>query len=437
MEYGERQQKRRFVVLTTIFPGCLGILAVYLFWLQIVRGGVYTQRARTVSERETPLTAQRGEIFDRYADDPLVFNVDSFAVDVVPGDVAPAKLPALFTRLAGVLSMNPDDITQKIPPKNYHLFQPVEIAGGVTLQTIAVLAENKEQFPGVTWHNKPIRSYVEGGTLAHVVGYVGDISTDELQQLYNQGYTAGTAIGKAGVEKQYDGILRGKDGKTFTVVDARERGVIGADVDVVPPTPGQNVVLTIDRSIQELAAEALGNRNGSVVVLKPSTGEILAMVSYPTFDPNRFFGADANEYFRALTLEPSSPFIDRAIQSAYPPGSTFKVIMTSAIVADGTIPVKKAFLCTGKFVLGDRTSNDWLLSGHGYEDLAKGLADSCDVYFWTTGLMLGPTKILDYAGQFGVGQRTGIDLPGETGGLLPTRIGARRSSTSRGSAAIR
>ena len=249
---------------------------------------------------------------------------------------------------------------------------------------------------------------------------MGDITRDELQVLYNKNYTPGTSLGKSGIEKQYDDILRGRDGKRFRIVDVKEKGVTGAEEKIEPPTAGQNVVLTIDRQIQRLAEQALGPRNGSVVVLKPSTGEVLALVSYPSFDPNRFFGSDASTYFTKLTLDPSSPFIDRAIQSAYPPGSTFKVIMSTAIVDDGTIPITQAVLCTGKLEFGDRVFNDWLKTGHGYEDLFGGLAQSCDVYFWTMGNRLGPDKILAYARDFGVGSLTGIDLPGEASGLLPT-----------------
>jgi len=420
MEYGERQQKRRFVILTGIFAGSIGVLVLFLFWLQIVKGGEFSQKARDVSERETSLPAQRGEILDRNSNDPLVFNVDSFSVDVAPGEVATDQLPGLFARLATVLDMPLDDIQQKIPPKVYKQFQPIEVKGGVTLATVSAIAERDTDFPGVSWHNKPIRSYVESGTLAHVIGYVGDIAPDELQVLYNQNYTADATIGKSGIEKQYDSVLRGKDGKRYKVVDVKEKGVQGAQDKVDPPTPGLNVVLTIDRDIQKLAEQALGPRNGSVVVLKPSTGEVLALVSYPTFDPNEFFAENSNQYFKDLTLNPGKPFVDRAIQSAYPPGSTFKIIMSTAIVDDGTFPVNKQVLCTGKFVQGDRTFNDWQLSGHGYEDLFKGLADSCDVYFWTVGNFLGVDKIDSYGKDFYLGMPTGIDLPGESSGTLPT-----------------
>ncbi len=421
MEHGERQQRRRFVFLTALFAGCVGFLALYLFWLQIVKGFEFRQRAKDVSQREMPIPAQRGEIFDRNADDPLVFNVDSFAVDISPGEVAPADLPSLFSRLSSTLGMSMDDIAKRVPSKLYRTFQPIELKSGVPLETIAALAEHVNDFKGVTWHNKPIRSYVESSSLAHVIGYVGDITHEELQVLYNQGYEAGDVLGKSGIEKEYDQVLRGKDGTRYRIVDVRERQLAGGDEDsIVPPVPGRNVVLTIDRRIQKLAEQALGPRNGSVVVLKPSTGEILAMVSYPSFDPNRLFAPDAGDYFTKLTLDPSFPFYNRAIQAVYPPASTFKVIMTTAIIDDGTIPINRMVRCTGKLEFGDRVFNCWQKTGHGYQDLFGGLAQSCDVYFYTMGNELGVDKIDAYSRDFGLGSLTGIDLPEERTGLLPT-----------------
>ncbi len=420
MQHGERQQRRRFVFLTAIFACSIGFLVLYLFWLQIVKGFEFKQRARDVSQREVPIPAQRGEIFDRNADDPLVFNVDSFAVDVTPGEVAPTDLPVLMQSLSKILAVPLADIEKKIPPKSYHTYQPVEISSGVTLQTISEIAERLSDFTGVSWHNKPIRSYVESSSLAHVIGYVGDITHEELQVLYNQGYEPGDVLGKSGIEKEYDSILRGKDGTRFRLVDVKERRMTGEEQDVVPPVPGRNVVLTIDKRIQKLAEQALGPRKGSVVVLKPATGEILAMVSYPSFDPNMLFSANAGDYFNKLSLDPSFPFINRSIQSVYPPASTFKIIMTTAIVDDGTIPINRMVHCTGKLEFGDRVFNCWQKTGHGYEDLFGGLADSCDVYFWTMGNELGVDKIDNYARDFGVGSLTGIDLPEERTGLLPT-----------------
>ncbi|HVO38867.1 MAG TPA: penicillin-binding protein 2 [Spirochaetia bacterium] len=421
MEYGERHQRRRFVFLTALFAGTIGLLALYLFWLQIIKGFEFKQRARDVSQREMPIPAQRGEIFDRNADDPLVFNIDSFAVDVSPGEVAMDELPVLFSRLSAALGIPVSDIEKKIPPKLYRTYQAVELKSGVSLETISGIAEHLSDFKGVSWHNKPIRNYAESGSLAHVIGYVGDITHEELQVLYNQGYEPGDVLGKTGIEKEYDRILRGKDGTRFRVVDVRERQLAGGEEEsVVPPEPGHNVVLTIDRRIQKLAEQALGPRNGSVVVLKPSTGEILAMVSYPSFDPNRLFGMDAGDFFGKLTLDPSFPFYNRAVQAVYPPASTFKIIMTTAIVDDGTIPINRMVRCTGKLEFGDRVFNCWVKTGHGYQDLLGGLAQSCDVYFYTMGNELGVDKIDGYARDFGLGSPTGIDLPEERTGLLPT-----------------
>jgi penicillin-binding protein 2 len=417
---GERLQRRRFFVLTVIFAGSIGFLVIYLFTLQIVRGVEYRQRAKDVSQREVPIPSQRGEIYDRRADSPLVFNVDSFAVDVVPGDVKPSEMADLFTRLSAVLGVPVAEIAKRIPPKSYHLYQAVEVRGGVSFDAISYLAEHAEDFHGVAWHNKPIRNSLEGGSLAHVIGYVGDITREELQVLYNRGYEPGSTLGKSGIEKEYDEVLRGRDGTRFRVVDVRERNLAGEEGDVVPPVPGQNVVLTIDRRIQKIAEQALGPRKGSVVVLKPATGEVLAMVSYPTFDPNRFFASDGAQYFTQLSVDPSSPFLNRVIQSVYPPASVFKIIMTTAVIDDATIPINRAVRCTGKLEFGDRTFNCWQKKGHGYQDLLGGIAQSCDVYFFTVGNELGVDKIDSYARDFGLGSLTGIDLPEERSGLLPT-----------------
>ena len=404
MVHGEWQQRRRFVFLTALFAGSIGFLVMYLFWLQIVKGFEFKQRARDVSQREVPIPAQRGEIFDRNADDPLVFNIDSFAVDVTPGEVAPTDMPDLLQSLSGILAVPLADIAKKIPPKNYRTYQPVEISSGVTLQTISYIAEHLSDFTGVSWHNKPIRSYVESNSLAHVIGYVGDITHEELQVLYNQGYEPGDVLGKSGIEKQYDSILRGKDGTRYRVVDVRERRLTGETQEVVPPVPGRNVVLTIDKRIQKLAEQALGPRKGSVVVLRPATGEILAMVSYPSFDPNKLFAADAGDYFGKLSLDPSFPFINRSIQSVYPPASTFKIIMTTAIVDDGTIPINRMVRCTGKLEFGDRVFNCWQKTGHGWEDLFGGLADSVNVnrgaYQWPVDTPVGTNYQFREVGEY-------------------------------------
>jgi penicillin-binding protein 2 len=412
--------KYRSIALGVLVSAVLSLLLVQLFYLQVIRGWEFKRRARAVVRRELPIPAQRGEIFDRNYDFPLVVNQDSFAVDLIPGEVPAEARTDLFGRIAGALGISVEDIEKRVPPKYYHLYQPIELKGGVGFETIAFLAEHIAVFPGVAWHNKPIRNYLATGSLSHVIGYVGDINREEIQVLYNQGYSFGTVLGKSGVEKQYDMLLRGTDGARFRTVDVREKYLKGKPEEDIPPEPGKNLVLTIDRRIQLLCEKALGERIGSVVVLKPSTGEILAMVSYPYYDANQFSTESGAQEFTRLSLDPTFPFINRAIQSSYPPASAFKVILTAALVEEEVFPITRKITCTGQIFYGDRVFHCHSKIGHGPLDLMGGLAESCDVYFYTVGDALGVERIVYYSREFGLGQQTGVDLPGETQGFLPT-----------------
>ncbi|HEC61236.1 MAG TPA: penicillin-binding protein 2 [bacterium] len=397
------------------------ILISYLFYLQLVRGFEFKLRARAVARRVLPIPAQRGEIFDRNFDLPLVVNQDSFAVDIIPGELNAIEREELWARLSPVLRMSVDTLKKKVPPKYYYLYQPVEIKSGVNFETITYLAEHIDDFKGITWHNKPIRHYLETGSIVHIIGHVGDISREEIQVLYNRGYSFGSVLGKSGIEKQYDTVLRGKDGKRFRTVDVREKYLAQETEENISPVPGKNLVLTIDRRIQRLSEEALGERIGSVLVLKPATGEVLALVSYPYFDPNIFYTDRAAVEYDRLSLDPSFPFINRAIQSAYPPASTFKMVMSTSLVEEEVFPLSKEIICTGWIEYGDRIFHCYLRkTGHGPLDFFGGLAQSCDVYFYTLGDALGVERITYYAREFGLGKITGIDLPGESDGFVPS-----------------
>ena len=404
--------KGRTIALGAVVSLVFVLLIGQLFYLQVIRGWEF--------KRELPIPAQRGEIFDRHYDFPLVVNQDSFAVDLIPAEVPAEHRAELFKRIAEALGITVEDIENKIPPRFYHLYQPIELKGGVGFETIAFLAEHLSDFPGVAWHNKPIRNYLAMGSLSHVIGYVGDINREEIQVLYNQGYSFGTVLGKSGVEKQYDLLLRGKDGTRFRTVDVREQYLKGRPEEDIPPEAGKNLVLTIDRRIQLLCEKALGERIGSVVVLKPSTGEVLAMVSYPFYDANLFFTETGSREFTRLSLDPTFPFINRAIQSSYPPASAFKVIMSTALVEEEVFPITRKITCTGEIFYGDRVFRCHSKVGHGALELFGGLAQSCDVYFYTVGDELGIERIVYYSREFGLGQLSGIDLPGETFGFLPT-----------------
>jgi len=417
----ERQARTRAIALAVFVSAAFLLLASQLFFLQVIRGWEYKRQARAVNRRAIPIPAQRGEIFDRNNDFPLVVNQDSFAVDLMPAELPAARRAEVLSRLAAVLGVPLEEVHKRVPEKYYHLFQPIEIKGGVAFETIAYLAEHLAEFPGVTWHNKPIRNYLLPGSLAHLIGYVGDITREEIQVLYNQGYAFGSVLGKSGVEKQYDRLLRGKDGKRFQMVDVREKYLSKRPEEDIPPEPGQNLVLTIDRRVQTLCEKALGERIGSVVVLKPATGELLAMVSYPYFDPNLFFTQRATEEFNRLSLDPSFPFLNRAIQSVYPPASAFKIVVATALVEEEVFPLTRKVVCTGQIAYGDRIFRCHARkTGHGALDLFGGLAQSCDVYFYTVGDVLGVERLAYYSRDFGLGEASGVDLPGEVGGFVPT-----------------
>lgn len=417
-----RSTESRIRVLSTLSLVLFVSYSVYLLYMQTIRGGEYRNRATKISQQSNRLPSQRGEIYDRTYSVPLVQNTDSFAIDLVPADLASEKRESVFSRLSSILDMPIEDIRKKVPPAYYHLYQPIEILGSASYATVTALAERIDEFPGISWHSKPMRNYLDTGSLSHVLGYVGDITKDELKLMYNQGYKPGDVIGKAGIEKQFDMTLRGRDGREFRTVDVKGKNIASEQINVDPPVMGSNIVLTIDNSIQKLAEKALGSRIGSAVVLRPATGEILAMVSYPWYNPNLFTGVEAGSEYAKLLADQNNPLLNRAVQSSYPPASTFKAILTAGIVEEKAFPQDKKVLCPGQISYGDRIFNCWTKKpGHGWLDLKGGLENSCDIYFWTVGRdYLGIERIVSYAKDFGFGKITGIDLPGELEGFVPT-----------------
>jgi penicillin-binding protein 2 len=411
----------RLIGIGVVLSAIILLYLMQLFSMQIINNVRFTQDATQISQKSVSITAKRGEIFDRFHEVPLVQNVDSFQVNFNPAEASASEIPRILSRLSVLLRIPFSLLDQKVPERLYTSFQSIELRHGIDYATVSQIAEHRDDFQGVTWESNPIRNYVNIGTLAHVIGYVGSINQEELQVLYNQGYGMRSLIGKSGIEKNFDLVLRGKDGTRFRTVDVNGRNVSSNSTDKIIPESGKDLVLTIDRRIQILAEKALGPRNGSVVVLRPATGEVLAMVSYPYFDPNKFYTEEASQEFTRLQTDPTFPLINRSIQSAYPPGSTFKIIMTTAILGDKVIDPARTVVCTGSIEVGDRVFKCNKLTGHGVVNLAKGLAQSCNIYFYKAGLEnLGIERIDDYSKKFGLGQLSGIDVPGEISGLVPT-----------------
>lgn len=400
---------------------CVGffLYSYKLFTMQIVQGEEYRTRSKVISSQVTTLPAQRGEIFDRNANLPMVINTETFAVSVTPGEIPPGHYDTVIAKLAKYLDIPKSNIDKKITKRRS--YTSVEIKSNVNFSIISNIAENLNDLPGVSWGSKPQRNYQHTKSLSHIIGYVGDISQEEFTLLYNKGYTKNSIVGKTGIEKQYDSLLQGTPGREMATVDVHGRKI--SDVPIVePPKMGNNLILTIDSDVQKLAEEALGERVGAVVVLKPATGEILGMVSYPYFDSNIFSSDDSSIEYNKLRNDELKPLVNRAVQYSYPPASTFKIIMSAAMLQEKAFPSAKKIECKGFMQYGGRTFHCHVHEpGHGWLDMKNGMAQSCDVYYWTVGRdHLGIDKIASYAREFGFGKSAQIDLPSQVSGRVPT-----------------
>ena len=414
-----RYAKTVILLFITCFTVLLYIMR--LFSMQITNGEEYKTQSRTISSQISTLPASRGEIYDRNSDMPLVINNDSFAVEVIPGEIPSGKYDTVMQKLAGYLGIPKSAIDEKIPKSVRKSYSSIQIKTNVPFNIISNIAENIYDLPGVTWVSKPVRNYAYTTlSLSHIIGYVGDINRDEMTVLYNKGYTNTSVVGKTGIEKQYDELLQGKNGRELARVDVHGR-VISDNPIVEPPEMGKKLVLTIDSDIQKLVEDSLGQRVGAAVVLKPATGEVIAMVSYPNFDSNLFTSDDAGNLYSKLLNDNSKPLINRAVQISYPPASTFKIVMSAAMLQEKAFPSSRTIECKGRMAYGGRIFNCHVHTGHGWLDLKNAMAQSCDVYYWTVGRdYLGIEKIASYAREFGFGQSSQIDLPSQVTGLVPT-----------------
>ncbi|MBN1613531.1 MAG: penicillin-binding protein 2, partial [Deltaproteobacteria bacterium] len=274
------------------------------------------------------------------------------------------------------------------------------------------------ELPGITVEVVPVRKYFYGESLAQVIGYIGEISPEELEG-DRSGYFAGDLVGKYGIEKYLDPYLRGING-----AEQVEVNVVGKEIRVIgriEPVAGYNVVLTIDSRLQQIAADALGDRAGAVAVMDPRDGSILALASSPSFDPNLFNGRISFDDWDRISKDPRHPMQNRTVTGLYPPGSTYKLVVAAAALQEGLINPESRILCRGTFDLGNRTFRCWQKKGHGMVHLHRAIVESCDVYFYSLGKRIGVDKLAWYARKFGFGAPTGIDLPRERSGLIPTK----------------
>ncbi len=445
-------------------------LAFQTWQLQIVQGDEYAEMAAGNRFRLTSIDAPRGVIYDREGR-LLAGNVPSFAVSIVPADLPEEDEDRVLQYLSTLLDVpiSSSDVSryetedvdrsslaeaegyepepqlkERLEAGRDAPFTPVRVKSNVARETAFIIEEQRLQLPGVIVEIEPLREYISGTLFAHITGYVGHIPEQELDSYVGDGdsdYDANDIVGLTGVELAYEDELRGDKGQSHVEVDVtgRELQTIGTQVD---PLPGHNLVLTLDADLQATITEILeqgirdaGSESGVVVAMDPRNGEILAMVSLPSYDANLFIGGIAEEDYALLSDDPRHPLVNHAISGQYPPGSTFKVVTAAAGLQQGTVTRSSTIFCPGTIWIPHRFAPDdpelaqafncWLKTGHHSISMVEAIAQSCDIYF---GVLaggygefegIGQAALAQYALYFGLGEPTGVDLPGETGGLVP------------------
>jgi penicillin-binding protein 2 len=395
------------------------LLLTRLFYLQVLQGDVYKVSAERNSVRTQRVDAPRGVITDRNGE-VLVGSRPSFDVLLVPHETD--DVPTTLSRIAGLTGRDLETVKASYgDPRGRMRFQPQRVAHDLDRDALANVEGRLWALGGVITQVTPVRGYRFGASGSHLLGWLGEIGAGELREKEFQSYRRGDIIGRGGIEKLLDADLRGRPGGRNLLVDAHGREL--QLLSSVAPEPGRNVVLTIDHRLQLAAEQALerDQKSGAVVALDPRTGEILALVSRPAFDPNEFAIGIDPERWRALTEDPLKPLMNRALQGQYPPGSTYKVVTAIAGLEEKLIGEHTEVNCGGWFKLGRRSYRCWRHEGHGVTDLHKALVQSCDVFFYHVGVDLGVNRLAYYARALGLGTRTGIELGGEMAGLVPTK----------------
>jgi len=395
-----------FIFLAVIF----GLFYLRLLQLQIIEHNHLSAVASANAAKTVPDPAPRGVIYDRN-NKVLVENWPIFSVRVTP-DALRNKTPEEKQKMLDLLNQL---LGEKIELK-VSAAAPFIIKNNIPLQTAIRIEEQHDNLPGVVVTSLPLRLAPHGKLASHLLGYIGEIGAQDLARLRERGYGLGDLIGKDGVEKNYDEMIRGIDGGKRVEVDAR--GTPLRILESLEPVPGPDVWLTIDLELQQAAEKALGNQEGAVVVLDVKTGQVLALVSAPDYDPNVFTDPKRKSGFRELR-NLHHPFVNRAL-AVYPPGSIFKVVTLAAALSEHKVSTTEIFDCHGYYKVNKRIAKCWLESGHGPITAQEGLVWSCDFVFYELGRRLGPDLLAKYAAKFGFGERTGIDLPQEKKGTIPT-----------------
>jgi penicillin-binding protein 2 len=403
--------RRRITAIAGLVALAFVAIVAQLWYLQVLEGTHFREASEKNRIRVRPVAAPRGILYDRHGV-PLVDNRPAFTLSLIPRELDDRE--AVLGRVAALLGIPYRELADTVARVPADSPQPVRIRRGLLLQDVAKIEEWRLELPGVIVEVEPQRAYPSSRFAAHLLGYVREATEDQLR---TGRHRRGDMVGQTGLERVFDEYLRGRDGGEQIEVDALGRPV--RLIRRTEPHSGAEVVTTIDRRIQEAAEHAMEGHVGAVVVMDPRSGDVLAMVSTPAFEIDRFTGTIDRAAWLRLVQDPTHPLLNRTIQSQYPLGSVFKVIVAAAGLQEGKLLPMDRVYCTGEFHLGGRVFRDWKEGGHGSVDFTRAMAQSCNVYFYQAGLKVGGDLLVRYASAFGFGERTRVGLPGERAGNLP------------------
>ena len=409
----------RVIISAAVVLILLGTLVLRLAHLQITNHNHFTTLSHENRVKLLPLPPTRGLIYDRNGV-ILAQNLPTHSLEITPEQVK--DIDQTLADLAKIITISEDNLKRfHRLRKQKRRFDSIPIRVRLNEREVARFAVNRHRFPGVEIQARLLRNYPQGESMAHLVGYVARINQQELERINTSNYAGTSHIGKTGLEKSYEDVLHGTVGMQQVEVNATGR--IIRVLENHPPTPGQDIHLHIDASLQAIAAKAFGEKNGAAVAINPNTGGVLALVSKPGFNPNLFVEGISSAAYGALQQSDDNPLFDRALRGQYPPGSTTKPFVALAGLETGTITYAEKKFCPGFYQLPkhEHRYRDWKKQGHGYTDMEKSIVESCDVYYYDLAHEMGIDKMSRFLRPFGFGQKSGIDITGELRGLLPSR----------------
>jgi penicillin-binding protein 2 len=408
-----RPVQSRLAVVQGVVAALVGVLLLQFWHLQVLRVRHFQELAENNRSRIVTVAAPRGTLLDREGQ-LLVGNRPSFNVVLTPEHAE--DLDRVVTRIAETLGTGEAPIRERLARRVS--YRPVVIRADASVGEVAALEARRLELPEVSIEVVPLRYYPLASAAAHALGRVGEITERQLEFPEFEGLEAGALVGQAGVEAQYNRGLMGRDGHRRVIVNSR--GLEVAEAHRLPPEDGPSFTLSLDASLQAATERAFAGRAGSAVVLDPETGEILAMTSTPAYDPNDFTTRIDPARWETLASDPQTPLMNRVIQGQYAPGSTFKIVIATAALEEGVITPSSTFYCPGQVRLYKQLFHCNVPGGHGVVDVREALAKSCNVFFYQVGVRLEIDRIAAWAKRMGLGEPTGIDLPHELGGLIPS-----------------